>query len=176
MFGLIHASYSPLQVLWHFKHRVFLHTVSLHTRWPRHLTLKSKGLTKYLPPPKQYSNRDPHFILKCHTQSHKLSPRVASHFPSSSLVQLVPFLHFPKTLLIDIGNAITQSFITVPALLVNFPQPSSPEHSAHVRLLGRQWPLCWTVGNRLCWQPVRTIYSLKFRSTDSSALSALWGH
>ncbi|KAK8020532.1 hypothetical protein PG990_005670 [Apiospora arundinis] len=38
------------------------------------------------------------------------------------------------------GNAITQSFMGVPALLVDFPKPSSPGHAERARLLGRQWP------------------------------------
>ncbi|KAJ4337493.1 hypothetical protein N0V87_004639 [Didymella glomerata] len=54
------------------------------------------------------------------------------------------------------GNAITQSFMTVPALLVNFPPPSSPEHKERARLLGRQWPLCWTVGNQF-FRPISTL-------------------
>ncbi|KAF2806388.1 uncharacterized protein BDZ99DRAFT_479646 [Mytilinidion resinicola] len=47
-----------------------------------------------------------------------------------------------------VGNAITQSFMTVPALLVDFPPAKSPAHAARAQLLGRQWPLCWTVGNQ----------------------------
>ncbi|KZM28236.1 uncharacterized protein EKO05_0011050 [Ascochyta rabiei] len=54
------------------------------------------------------------------------------------------------------GNAITQSFMTVPALLVNFPPPSSPEHKERAQLLGRQWPLCWTVGNQF-FRPISTL-------------------
>lgn len=45
------------------------------------------------------------------------------------------------------GNAITQSFMSIPALLVDFPRPSSPEHAAAARRLGRQWPVFWHVGN-----------------------------
>ncbi|KAI1739918.1 hypothetical protein F4680DRAFT_448530 [Xylaria scruposa] len=45
------------------------------------------------------------------------------------------------------GNAITQSFMGVPVLLVDFPPPSSPEHANRARLLGRQWPIFWRVGN-----------------------------
>ncbi|KAF2013032.1 hypothetical protein BU24DRAFT_494910 [Aaosphaeria arxii CBS 175.79] len=54
------------------------------------------------------------------------------------------------------GNAVTQSFMTVPALLVDFPQPSSPLHAQRARLLGRQWPLCWTVGNQF-FRPISTL-------------------
>ncbi|OSS47368.1 hypothetical protein B5807_07536 [Epicoccum nigrum] len=54
------------------------------------------------------------------------------------------------------GNAITQSYMTVPALLVNFPPPSSPEHKERARLLGRQWPLCWTVGNQF-FRPISAL-------------------
>ncbi|KAI1170149.1 hypothetical protein F4777DRAFT_136215 [Nemania sp. FL0916] len=45
------------------------------------------------------------------------------------------------------GNAITQSFMGVPALLVDFPPPSSPGHSERAVLLGKQWPTFWRVGN-----------------------------
>ncbi|KAJ4291701.1 hypothetical protein N0V90_009596 [Kalmusia sp. IMI 367209] len=55
-----------------------------------------------------------------------------------------------------VGNAITQSFMTVPALLVDFPKPGSPDHAARARLLGRQWPLCWTVGNQF-FRPISTL-------------------
>ncbi|PSN68794.1 hypothetical protein BS50DRAFT_609126 [Corynespora cassiicola Philippines] len=54
------------------------------------------------------------------------------------------------------GNAITQSFMTVPALLVDFPPPGSPNHTDRARLLGRQWPLCWTVGNKF-FRPISTL-------------------
>lgn len=54
------------------------------------------------------------------------------------------------------GNAITQSFMTVPALLVDFPKPGTPDHTARARLLGRQWPLCWTVGNQF-FRPISTL-------------------
>ncbi|KAH7120984.1 hypothetical protein B0J11DRAFT_560014 [Dendryphion nanum] len=53
------------------------------------------------------------------------------------------------------GNAVTQSFMTIPALLVNFPPPGSPTHTERARLLGQQWPLCWTVGNRF-FRPIST--------------------
>jgi len=54
------------------------------------------------------------------------------------------------------GNAITQSYMTVPALLVSFPPPGSPDHKDRARLLGRQWPLCWTVGNQF-FRPISTL-------------------
>ncbi|KAF2877626.1 hypothetical protein BDV95DRAFT_602000 [Massariosphaeria phaeospora] len=54
------------------------------------------------------------------------------------------------------GNAITQSFMTVPALLVDFPAPGSKDHISRARLLGRQWPLCWTVGNQF-FRPISTL-------------------
>ncbi|CAN9269453.1 unnamed protein product [Alternaria alternata] len=54
------------------------------------------------------------------------------------------------------GNAITQSYMTVPALLVNFPRAGTPEHKDRARLLGRQWPLCWTVGNQF-FRPISTL-------------------
>ncbi|KAI1359712.1 hypothetical protein F5Y08DRAFT_332092 [Xylaria arbuscula] len=54
------------------------------------------------------------------------------------------------------GNAITQSFMGVPALLVDFPEPSSPDHAARARLLGRQWPTFWKVGN-VFFRPISTL-------------------
>ncbi|KAF2111159.1 hypothetical protein BDV96DRAFT_500034 [Lophiotrema nucula] len=54
------------------------------------------------------------------------------------------------------GNAVTQSFMTIPALLVDFPAPGSPGHADRARLLGRQWPLCWTVGNQF-FRPISTL-------------------
>ncbi|KAI0512736.1 hypothetical protein F5B22DRAFT_291280 [Xylaria bambusicola] len=54
------------------------------------------------------------------------------------------------------GNAITQSFMGVPALLVDFPPPSSPDHAARARLLGRQWPTFWKVGN-VFFRPISTL-------------------
>lgn len=46
--------------------------------------------------------------------------------------------------------------MTVPALLVDFPPPGSPQHADRARLLGRQWPLCWTVGNRF-FRPISSL-------------------
>lgn len=46
--------------------------------------------------------------------------------------------------------------MTVPALLVDFPKPGSADHTARARLLGRQWPLCWTVGNQF-FRPISTL-------------------
>ncbi|KAI1105685.1 hypothetical protein F4804DRAFT_303695 [Jackrogersella minutella] len=54
------------------------------------------------------------------------------------------------------GNAITQSFMGGPALLVDFPSPTSPEHAARARLLGRQWPVFWVVGNQF-FRPISTL-------------------
>lgn len=48
-----------------------------------------------------------------------------------------------------VGNAITQAFMSVPALLVDFPPSSSPDHAARVRLLGRQWAVFGAVGHGL---------------------------
>ncbi|KAI1266545.1 hypothetical protein F5Y18DRAFT_444993 [Xylariaceae sp. FL1019] len=54
------------------------------------------------------------------------------------------------------GNAITQSFMGVPALLVNFPPASSSEHESRARLLARQWPILWKVGN-VFFRPISTL-------------------
>ena len=62
------------------------------------------------------------------------------------------------------GNAITQSFMTLPALISDFPPRSSPEHSQRAALLGRQWPICWTVGNNF-FRPISTISTLGYAAT-----------
>ncbi|KAB5566966.1 hypothetical protein GE09DRAFT_1284659 [Coniochaeta sp. 2T2.1] len=54
------------------------------------------------------------------------------------------------------GNAITQSFMGVPALLVDFPPPTSPSHPSAARHLGRQWPVFWSVGN-VFFRPTSTL-------------------
>lgn len=54
------------------------------------------------------------------------------------------------------GNAITQTFMTIPALLVDFPPAGMPGHADRARLLGRQWPLCWSVGN-VFFRPISTL-------------------
>ncbi|KAK3402387.1 hypothetical protein B0T20DRAFT_432225 [Sordaria brevicollis] len=54
-----------------------------------------------------------------------------------------------------LGNAITQSFMGVPALLINFPHPSSPAHATAARHLGTQWPVFWKVGN-VFFRPIST--------------------
>ncbi|KAI0430487.1 hypothetical protein F5Y09DRAFT_307629 [Xylaria sp. FL1042] len=54
------------------------------------------------------------------------------------------------------GNAITQSFMGVPVLLVDFPPSSSPDHAARAHLLGRQWPTFWKVGN-VFFRPISTL-------------------
>lgn len=69
-----------------------------------------------------------------------------------------------------LGNAITQSFMGVPALLVDFPPPSSPEHSARARLLGRQWPVFWAVGN-VFFRPISTFGILGYGYTAYAASS-----
>ncbi|GAB1315376.1 Monooxygenase [Madurella fahalii] len=55
-----------------------------------------------------------------------------------------------------LGNAITQTYMSVPALLVDFPAPSSPSHPAAARLLGRQWPVFWSIGN-VFFRPISTL-------------------
>ncbi|KAK3315902.1 hypothetical protein B0H66DRAFT_534166 [Apodospora peruviana] len=57
-----------------------------------------------------------------------------------------------------LGNAITQSFMGVPALLVDFPRASShpEEHAKAARHLGRQWPVFWHMGN-VFFRPISTL-------------------
>jgi len=62
----------------------------------------------------------------------------------------------------------------VPALLVDFPPPSSPQHAAAARHLGRQWPTFWAVGN-VFFRPISTLgifgYSFAAYSAYNSPLS-----
>ncbi|KAE9375928.1 hypothetical protein N431DRAFT_454521 [Stipitochalara longipes BDJ] len=59
------------------------------------------------------------------------------------------------------GNAVTQSFMTVPALLVDFPNQTSPNYAARATLLGRQWPYYWAVGN-VFFRPISTLGALGY--------------
>lgn len=43
----------------------------------------------------------------------------------------------------------------VPALLIDFPPPTSSAHPAAARHLGRQWPVFWAVGN-VFFRPIST--------------------
>ncbi|KAI1134840.1 hypothetical protein F5Y05DRAFT_396580 [Hypoxylon sp. FL0543] len=63
------------------------------------------------------------------------------------------------------GNAVTQSFMGGPALLVDFPPPSSPDHAARARLLGRQWPVFWVMGNNF-FRPISTFGILGYAYTS----------
>ncbi|KAK4443472.1 hypothetical protein QBC34DRAFT_430723 [Podospora aff. communis PSN243] len=67
-----------------------------------------------------------------------------------------------------LGNAITQSFMGVPALLVDFPPPTSPSHAAAARHLGRQWPTFWSVGN-VFFRPISTLGILGYGFVAFSA-------
>ncbi|KAI1277588.1 hypothetical protein F5Y07DRAFT_79936 [Xylaria sp. FL0933] len=71
------------------------------------------------------------------------------------------------------GNAITQSFMGVPVLLVDFPPASSPEHAARARLLGRQWPTFWKMGN-VFFRPISTlgIFGYAYMAWAASAQGA----
>ncbi|KAI0128693.1 hypothetical protein BJ170DRAFT_682478 [Xylariales sp. AK1849] len=66
------------------------------------------------------------------------------------------------------GNAITQSFMGVPALLVDFPAPTSPDYAARARLLGRQWPVFWAVGN-VFFRPISTLGIFGYAYTSYAA-------
>lgn len=73
------------------------------------------------------------------------------------------------------GNAITQSFMSVPALLVDFPKPASPDHPAAVRRLARQWRVFWAVGNAF-FRPISNLgvanYAYAAWKAHSSSSSA----
>lgn len=55
--------------------------------------------------------------------------------------------------------------MSVPALLVNFPPSSSPDHTARVRLLGRQWPVFEAVGHGF-FKPISALGLLGYAYTS----------
>ncbi|KAK3342265.1 hypothetical protein B0H65DRAFT_558597 [Neurospora tetraspora] len=79
-----------------------------------------------------------------------------------------------------LGNAITQSFMGVPALLIGFPHPSSPSHASAAKHLGTQWPVFWKVGN-VFFRPISTLgilgygYAAWACSRSSSSTQAFGG-
>ncbi|KAH9899041.1 hypothetical protein F4778DRAFT_741965 [Xylariomycetidae sp. FL2044] len=72
------------------------------------------------------------------------------------------------------GNAVTQSFMAVPGLLLDFPAPSSPDHTARARLLGRQWPVFWVGGNNF-FRPISTLGIFGYAYTAWAAASSAQG-
>jgi hypothetical protein len=66
------------------------------------------------------------------------------------------------------GNAITQSFMTVPALLTDFPDPKFHDFSTRATLLGRQWAVCWTAGN-VFFRPISTLAALGYAFSTYNA-------
>ena len=52
--------------------------------------------------------------------------------------------------------------MTLPALIADFPPRSNTAaYNERAALLGRQWPICWTVGNNL-FRPISTISTLAY--------------
>jgi hypothetical protein len=51
--------------------------------------------------------------------------------------------------------------MTLPAMIADFPAPSSPEYNTRAHLLGKQWPICWTVGNNF-FRPISTLSTLGY--------------
>ncbi|KAH8906200.1 hypothetical protein BR93DRAFT_928796 [Coniochaeta sp. PMI_546] len=96
-------------------------------------------------------------------------------FPSSDSPFLAACLNtFHR--LTNPGNAITQSFMGVPALLIDFPPPTSPAHPAAARHLGRQWPVFWAVGN-VFFRPISTlgIFGYAFAAYHAAAAAPAHG-
>lgn len=58
--------------------------------------------------------------------------------------------------------------MSVPALLVDFPPRSSPDHAARVRLLGRQWPVFEAVGHGF-FKPISALALLGYAYTSWTA-------
>lgn len=54
--------------------------------------------------------------------------------------------------------------MTLPALISDFPPQSSPDYAQRSALLGRQWPICWTVGNNF-FRPISTISTLGYAAS-----------
>jgi hypothetical protein len=54
--------------------------------------------------------------------------------------------------------------MTLPSLIIDFPPPTSPDYTTRARLLGRQWPLCWVVGNNF-FRPISTIATVGYAFT-----------
>jgi len=75
------------------------------------------------------------------------------------------------------GHAITQSYITVPALLVDFPSLGHPSHAPRATLLGHQWPLIWVGGNNV-FRPASAVgvlgYCFAAWSARKGALRGDW--
>ncbi|KAF2397029.1 hypothetical protein EJ06DRAFT_158222 [Trichodelitschia bisporula] len=61
------------------------------------------------------------------------------------------------------GNAVTQSFMTLPALLAHWPM-DGPARNARIQLLSRQWPVCWVVGNQF-FRPLSTLTTVGYAYT-----------
>lgn len=51
--------------------------------------------------------------------------------------------------------------MTLPAMIVDFPAPSSPDYKVRAHILGKQWPVCWSVGN-VFFRPISTISTLGY--------------
>ena len=75
--------------------------------------------------------------------------------------------HLPSNL----GNAITQSFMSVPALLVNFPKISSGQHRLAAQQLGHQWPVFWQAGN-VFFRPISVLGIFGYAYASFEAASA----
>lgn len=70
-----------------------------------------------------------------------------------------------------LGNAITQSFMTIPALVASFPRPGSADYATRAMLLGRQWPYCWAVGN-VFFRPISTLSTVGYAYLAYRTMSA----
>jgi hypothetical protein len=75
----------------------------------------------------------------------------------------------PNTLVTDFlrtGNAITQSFMSVPAVLVDFPDPASPSLPLAARKLARQWRVFYDMGN-IFFRPINMLGIAGYTYTSS---------
>lgn len=61
--------------------------------------------------------------------------------------------------------------MTLPALIVDFPRPGSQEHSQRATLLGKQWPVCWVVGNNFM-RPISAFTTLGYSFVGASLFRA----
>lgn len=60
----------------------------------------------------------------------------------------------------------------MPALIADFPTRDQPTYNARSSLLGRQWPLCWTVGN-IFFRPMSTLSTIAYAYLSFPALRDL---
>ncbi|KAF2154542.1 hypothetical protein K461DRAFT_252568 [Myriangium duriaei CBS 260.36] len=68
-----------------------------------------------------------------------------------------------------VGNAITQSWMTIPTLLCRFPSPSDPAaYTERASILGEQWGMMHYVGNNF-FRPISSVAVLGYSQAAYAA-------